>query len=105
MNTPLERLTEWHVGHDYLLAVLETAEARMTLKTEGFIRDSPSDEITLILENTGEIHVRLDGAKLDHIEATEDVSALIIDTVIIKWPGFRLSLSLLREQPVIHYQD
>jgi hypothetical protein len=105
MNTPLERLNEWHIGHDYLLVLLETANAHLTLRTEGFIRDLASGEVTLILENTGEIHVRLNGAKLDHIEATEDVSALVIDTVIVKWPGFRLSLSLLREQPVIHYCD
>ena len=103
MKSPLEHLKEWHEGHDYLLVLLETVDARLTVKAEGFIKDPPSDEIIIQLENTSEIGMRLDGADLKYLDATEDVSEVLRGAVIIKWPGFRLSLSLLRKQPVIHY--
>ena len=42
---------------------------------------------------------------LDADNATPDISEGIKCSVVIKWPGFKFSLSLLRKQPVINYVD
>ncbi len=73
----------------------------------GFIKELTRDEIILDLVDTGEFRLPILGnmtlTYLDASNATDDINEQIKCSVVIKWPGFKFSLSLLRKQPVINY--
>ena len=106
MNSPLTHLKEWHAGHDFLL-ITRFADGRLDLEASGFIKEIVPEEIIFDLVDTGEFRLRIVSnmtfTYLDADNATPDISEGIKCSVVIKWPGFKLSLSLLRKQPVIEF--
>ncbi len=106
MNDSLTYLNEWRSGHDCLL-IMRLADDRFDLRGYGFIKELTRDEIILDLVDTGEFRLPILGnmtfTYLDASNATDDINEQIKCSVVIKWPGFKFSLSLLRKQPVINY--
>jgi hypothetical protein len=93
----------------FLLVFLEAAEERLLLKAEGFLKDVSEDALTLSLEQLAELTLALRDAtytSLDSSEGPHDFRPHVEGPILqIRFPGFRLSLSVLRKQPVIHWRD
>ena len=85
-------------------------DGRLDPEAPGFIKEIVPEEIIFDLVDTGEFRFTVLWGNttftyLDADNATPDISEGIKCSVVIKWPGFKFSLSLLRKQPVINYVD
>jgi len=102
-------LRDWHDRGLFLLVFLESAERRLLLKAEAFIKDAPEDVLTLSLEQAAELTLTLRDVtytSLDSSEGPADFAAVVTGTILqIRFPGFRLSLTVLHKQPIIHWRD
>jgi len=108
-ETALGLLRDWRDRGLFLLVFLEAAERRLLLKAEAFIKDPFEDVLTLSLEQLAELTLTLRDVtytSLDSSQGPADFAAAITGTILqIHFPGFRLSLSVLRKQPVIHWSE
>lgn len=106
MSNSLAHLKEWWAGHDCLLIIRES-DSHVDLEASGFIKKLTGDEIILDLIEIGEFRLPVVSSMtftyLDADNAAPGISKGIKSSVVIKWPGFRFSLSLLRTQPIINY--
>lgn len=107
-ETALDLLRDWRDRGLFLLALLEAAEERLLLKGVAFISGLSDDVLTLTLEQS-ELTLKLRDATYTSLESSEgpaDFAAVITGTILqIRFPGFRLSLSVLRKQPAIHWNE
>ena len=113
MNCPSETarglLRDWRERGLFLLALLEAAEGRLLLKGVALVNDlSENDVLTLTLEQS-ELTLILRDVTYTSLESSEgpaDFAAVVTGTILqIRFPGFRLSLAVLRKQPVIHWGE
>lgn len=103
MKTPSTYLKEWCSGRDFLLIVFTADDGHSDFGTLGLIKEISRNEIVLDLENAEEYRLRiLENMTFIYSDTSDEQ---IKCSVLIKWPGFKFSLSLLRKQPVIKYLD
>jgi hypothetical protein len=108
-ETALGLLRDWRSRGLFLLVFLEAAERRLLLKAEAFIKDASEDVLTLSLEQLAELTLTLRDVtytSLDSSEGPADFGPHVKGPILqLRFPGFRLSLTVLRKQPVIHWRN
>ncbi|HBB95596.1 MAG TPA: hypothetical protein DC054_09410 [Blastocatellia bacterium] len=107
-ETALGLLRDWRDRGLFLLALLEAAEDRLLLKGVALVKDLSEDALTLTLEQS-ELTLNLRDITYTSLESSDgppDFAAVVTGTILqVRFPGFRLSLAVLRKQPLIHWRD